>query len=282
MFVTVFFAISGMVLYHNYSNYFLLKAFYFNRWKAIFPAYYLCLLYFFYHTVKFKKVFYIGNKYRLLLALIGKDCYFGIGEWFLGEIIIIYILYPLILIIFKKNIIILPILLISTYIWLINFFEINKKRNITICLLSFYFGIVTKKYCLDKKYYALASSIILHIILIYVKIPSFKYKVFIHLIQGFSLYLILMHLAKYVMETKVNIIFKEISKLSFCIYLFHHKIILEMKGIIDENKWSNSIINIGVIILITLMKAKILYITTNSLFQWYYFKKVEEYFKNIY
>ena len=106
MLVTVFFAISGMVLYHNYSYIHSFKSFYFKRWKSIFPAYYLCFLFFFTRNViKMKKVFYKGNKISLLFTLFGMDGYFDylmktyylIGQWFLGAIIIIYLLYPLIL-----------------------------------------------------------------------------------------------------------------------------------------------------------------------------------------
>ena len=80
------------------------------------------------------------------------------------------------------------------------------------------------------------------------------------------------------MKTKASFIFKEISKLSYFIYLFHHQIIYDIKGAIDINKWSNPIINIGAITLITIISAKILFITVNSLFQWYYFKKLESFF----
>ena len=55
-------------------------------------------------------------------------------------------------------------------------------------------------------------------------------------------------------------------------------IIYDIKGAIDINKWSNPIINIGAITLITIISAKILFITVNSLFQWYYFKKLESFF----
>ena len=113
LFVTVFFSISGMVLYHNYSTIHSLKTFYFKRWKSIFPAYYLCFLYYYLKNVFYtKKVFYQGNKLGFLFTIFGMDGYLGylmktyhlVGEWFLGAIIIIYLLYPLILfIIFDKN-----------------------------------------------------------------------------------------------------------------------------------------------------------------------------------
>jgi peptidoglycan/LPS O-acetylase OafA/YrhL len=287
MLVTVFFAISGMVLYHNYSYIHSFKSFYFKRWKSIFPAYYLCFLFFFTRNViKMKKVFYKGNKISLLFTLFGMDGYFDylmktyylIGQWFLGAIIIIYLLYPLILYIFKKNIIILPSLLIIIYIWFINSFEIRIYRNIVYCLLRFYFGMIAIKFSLEKKYYIGALSTIVHILFLIFEIPKFKYIIFIYMIQGFALYLMLIHIGNYIMTTKAGFIFKEISKLSYFIYLFHYRIIIDFKGLIIANNWSSPITNIVSIILVTIISAKILFIIVNSLFQWYYFKKLESLF----
>lgn len=287
MFVTVFFSISGMVLYHNYSTLHSLKAFYFKRWKSIFPAYYLCFLFYYIkNMLGNKKVFFRGNKLGLLFTIFGMDgyldylmqTYYLVGEWFLGAIIIIYLLYPFILFIFNKNFLILPSLLIIIYIWLINSYEIHLQKNIVHCLLRFYFGIIAKKFHFDKNYYIGALSIIIHILLLVFKFPYFKYIIFVFLIQGFALYIMLMHIGYFIMKTKANIIFKEISNLSYFIYLFHHQIIYSTKGLIESNQWTNPIINIGIIILITLIAAKILSITVNSLFQWYYFKKLESLF----
>ena len=112
MFVTSFFCISGVVLYYNYPKIKSVKRFYFKRWKSIYPSYYICFLYFFLRTAfNLKKLFFKGHWSKIFLTLIGMDgylsyrirTYYLIGEWFLGAIIIIYILYPLILCIVARN-----------------------------------------------------------------------------------------------------------------------------------------------------------------------------------
>jgi peptidoglycan/LPS O-acetylase OafA/YrhL len=291
MFVTVFFSISGTVLYHNYSKMYSLRAFYFKRWKSIFPAYYLCFFFFYLKNVFYKKkLFYKRNKISLLFTIFGMDGYFGeftktyhlVGGWFLGTIIIIYILFPFMLCILKKNFLILPIILIIIFICQINYYEIgrNHNKNLFNCIFRFYFGILSRKFSLDKNYYVGVISIIIHIILCSFVIPKFKYIIIINNIQGFSLYIILVHIGNYIMKTKLNAIFKEISKLSFFMFLFHHRIIIDMKGLIDSNKLSNPITNIGAIILLTMISSKALYIIVNYLFKSDNFKKLEYIFYN--
>ena len=55
LYVTVFFSISGIVLFNRYSKIKSLKSFYFRRWKSIFPPFYLCYFYFFIKTVFYSK-----------------------------------------------------------------------------------------------------------------------------------------------------------------------------------------------------------------------------------
>ena len=83
------------------------------------------MLYFFYLNRAFTvhKFFFKGHWAKILYSIIGSDSYlsyklntyFIAGEWFLGEIIIIYLLYPLILWIINKNIILIFFILIIGY-----------------------------------------------------------------------------------------------------------------------------------------------------------------------
>lgn len=45
--VASFFCISGTVLYYNYPKINSLKAFYFKRWKSIFPSFYIGFMYYY-------------------------------------------------------------------------------------------------------------------------------------------------------------------------------------------------------------------------------------------
>ena len=106
LFVNIFFIISGGVLYHNYKEIGKLTVFYYKRWKSIFPMFYITFLFFFIRNVVISNsFFYNGKPWRLLLSIFGLDGYFAyrfpgyyiVGEWFLGAIVFLYILYPIFL-----------------------------------------------------------------------------------------------------------------------------------------------------------------------------------------
>lgn len=103
--VNLFFLLSGAGLWLGYAKNCDLKAYYKRRWLKIFPMFYLCLLpFYFLNAVLVKKdFFYGGSPWKMLLSLIGMDGYlrgamnnyYVTGEWFLGVIILLYLLFPL-------------------------------------------------------------------------------------------------------------------------------------------------------------------------------------------
>ena len=162
LFVTIFFCISGTVHYYNYPKINSIKIYYYKRWKSILISYYICNFYF-YITISLisHKLIYKGPWIKLFFNLIGLDGYLyygykfpvfnlsGIGEWFLGAIIIIYILYPILSLLMHINIFIINyIILINYYLmYRTNFYSrVIDERNFFTCLNSFYFGMLVIKY----------------------------------------------------------------------------------------------------------------------------------------
>ena len=99
IYVTSFFAISGIVLYYNYPKNISLKKFYYKRWKSIFPAYYISFIYFYHKNIFLRrKIFYNGSWTKLFFTLFGMDgylcnffkikTYYIMGEWFTGAILL--------------------------------------------------------------------------------------------------------------------------------------------------------------------------------------------------
>ena len=285
MFVTSFFSISGAVLYYNYSKVNSLKAFYFKRWKSIFPSYYFCFLYFFMKKVSFShKLFYRGHWSYLIFTILGLDGYFSykyktyylIGEWFLGAIILIYIIYPLLSYAINKNIFIIQFFITIGYIWMkkTKFFKIMIDCNLITCIQSFYFGMISMKskaFLLTNRICGVIALIIL-IFLCFFHLPRF---ILIRQIQGFSLFIILVQAGNYVMKMKIKSIFIKISKLSFSIYLLHHCIIIDILRFNNPKEWYNSLIMLGLSIVIIILYAKILFIIIDSIFHSTLFKKIE-------
>ena len=124
--VTIFIALSGGLLYKRYgvvgghpteadsasvpekSSRSQLKAFYQKRIKAIYPPFWILSLYIplsmIRHLMTDGNIFFLGHPLSLLLTVIGFDGYlrlYGIdtyafcGDWFVGAIVLLYLLYPL-------------------------------------------------------------------------------------------------------------------------------------------------------------------------------------------
>lgn len=284
--VTSFFSISGTVLYYNYQKDISLKIFYFKRWKSIFPSYYICFIYFYIKNVfKYKKLFYGGHWSRLIFTVFGMDGYLGyrfktyyiVGEWFLGSIIILYIIYPLLSISMNKNILIIHFITLSLYpfIYLSNYFTIMKSRNLITCLYSFYFGMLTIKFnsIFFKNKRILIISFIFFLFLSIIK--TSKFILLIYQMQGLLFYIILVQIGKLLMLTQFKIIFIEISKLSYNIFLIHHQIILDILDVYNGKEWYLHIILLSLSILLTIICSKILFILVNNVINSYNFKKIE-------
>ena len=288
MFVTSFFSISGAVLYFNYPKVTSLKIFYYKRWKSIFPSYYFCFLYFFMKKVFFfHKLFYRGHWSYLIFTILGIDGYFSykyktyylIGEWFLGAIILIYIIYPILSYAINKNILIIQFFITIGYLWIkrTKFFKILIDCNLIICIQSFYFGMVSiksKAFLLTNKICGIIALIIFLFLCNY-HLPRF---ILINQIQGFSLFIILVQVGNYVMKMKIKSIFIKISKLSYSIYLLHHCIIIDILNVNNPKEWYNSLILLGFSISIIIIYAKILFIIIDSIIHSNLFKKIENKF----
>ena len=292
IYVTCFFSISGIVIYYNYPNNIPLKKFYFKRWKSIFPIYYLCFLYFYHNNVlKYKDFFYNGNWTKLIFTLFGIDGYFYykyntyyiMGEWFTGAIIIIYCLYPIILYIFNKNKFLIPIFLFFGFVIMTKttFFKISRNRNLITCISSFYFGMIFiryKNFFLNKIIIFLAFFI--NIFLYFKEIHS-KFPLFIYQLQGFTFLIILIWLGKIIMNSRLRSFFNEISRLSYCIFLLHHIIIMNFFLLNNPKIWYKIIFTLGIIIILSIIYSKILLIIIESIYKSRAFIKIESYFLQI-
>lgn len=282
--VTTFFVLSGILLYKNNKEIYL-KKYYYKRWKAIFPSFYLAFLYCFAENALKEGTFFymvnaagdtLWNRLSIILTLLGMDGYFLylspnyyiLGEWFLGAIVILYLLYPLILTLFKKS---APALLIISFVGFClansDIFLIDSFRNILSCLFSFAIGMAIEKYNLiNNKKIAFGSIVILGFLLL---VPLGQKSIFTKSIQhisGFCLLFILYFIGKFVMRSKsLSALFSEISSMSYCIYLLHHLIVLHILAYCSPTEPFKVIILLGISVIYTCVMAKILLIVTNSI-----------------
>ena len=231
--VGVFLLISGGVLYHNYSNIPSLSVFYYKRWKSIFPMFYITWLHFYVQGVlEHGELFWKGKKV-LLLSLLGMDGYFyyrvdnyySVGEWFLGAIVFLYLLYPIYTFLVNKIRWKILFIMIPLWIWQINsdFFVISDSRNIIYCSLLFVIGMLLFRYGLYRHILLRIASLIISAIILFVPIPGPDACKSLLLIV--SIFVVLFSIGELVM--KVGIVgkcFAFLGGLSFPMFLVQNKI----------------------------------------------------------
>ena len=155
---TLFFMISGFVLSIGYDSN--IKNFYIKKIVRILIPYYILYIILYIKNAFFLKKIFLFNFSelpRIIFTIFGIDTYlssigvktlsFGIGEWFLGCIIIYYFLFPLLYKVKIKNIKIC-FLLFVLYCIFTNYyvFKTPINQNIFINIFNFYFGILIYKF----------------------------------------------------------------------------------------------------------------------------------------
>jgi len=285
IFVTCFFNISGAILYYNYPFIKSIKSFYFKRWKSLFPSFYICYLYFFFSlTLRFRKLLFKDRLERLFITILGMDGYFLyrirtcylIGEWFLGAIIIIYILYPILSFFVTKNCYgsFLILCVLNIFMYCTNFFIIRRTRNIITCITSFYSGIISVKFktIFFMNNISFIISFVTFILLSTIKIYPL---VIIFQIQGFSFFIALTKIGQYVIPKKYGTIFIKISNLSYSIYLIHHRILNDLLSLNNPLEWYSHILYLSLALLVIIICSQIHLIVVDSILKSNIFRKLE-------
>lgn len=235
--VPLFFILSGATLMLSAHDD--LKDFYRKRFLAIFPlfwsAYAMVLIYYF---LKYKSIhpFVAQPKHwTILLTIAGIDGYYAgvlntfylLGEWFLGCLLFMYILFPFLRIGVQKYPKITAVLIIALYLIVIHqyFFPENKIQNVWVRLPEFVFGMYLTEYCKNVKKSVFFITIFITGILLFIPLPN-MFLIYIVTIRGTTCYLIGDFLGEW-LEGKLTWskkIFVWLSRHSFAIYLLHHVI----------------------------------------------------------
>lgn len=287
--VNIFFLLSGAVIYYNNSTISSLKKFYYKRWKSLFPMFYISFFVLFvYYAIGRRNLFYAGNPLKLLLTLFGLDGYtleiipnyYILGEWFLGAIIILYVLYPVVLKAFNKAQYATTIVCIALFVLclFVDLTGIRINRKVFSCLISFEFGmlIMKNKQLLTNKPVVIVSFII-SVIICLIKLPI--NAVILDHILSLSLFFVMYYIGNYIMKSKLlNKSVSFISKISYPIFLLQHLIILYLLKIYNPQEPVMIILWMIVTIAVTIVGAKILSLFTNLILKSKWYLKLENKF----
>ena len=159
-----------------------------------------------------------------------------------------------------------------------NYFVINIYRNLITCFSSFYFGMVfIKNQNIFRNKIVIFIAFCMNIFLYFKKIHS-SFPLFIYQIQGFTFLIILICLGKIIMNSRLQSFFNEISRLSYCIFLFQHKTIHNVFSIYNPTSWYKTLFTLGAIILLTIIYSKIILTVIESIYKSRVFITIESYF----
>lgn len=216
--------------------------------RVLIPFYIAYIIYFIIKALTYKTIFIYGGipKWRFIFTLLGIDEYLaangvrtfslGVGEWFLGCILLCYLVYPFLFKAHKKNKYITFILMTIWFIFInLNYgrfnFVIPSHMNFLCQIYNFYLGIVL----IDKDVLSKLKKWLLFITIPIILFFYF-YKDTILIPDNFktSIVLVAIFITFYEMEDlisrfewlKAGTVF--FNKISLEIYLVHHFVIYQV------------------------------------------------------
>lgn len=238
--VTMFLVLSGALLYRKYKdcNIGNLGHFYKARARAIYPPFWIMNLYVVLtmvrHLFSDGSPFYAGNPLKLLLTVSGFDGYvqmFGFrnyyfcGEWFVGAILILYLLFPTLAWLYKKCPKFLFAILTTAYF--LQFLlpkNLNEIFSILPCTLMLKFALgflLVEFYSKLQKPFIGGIAFLLFVLLCLVDIPGLLKTDFLGTLAGLLLFVAILGLGGFVRGASQKVV-SFLAPISYCVFLIQH------------------------------------------------------------
>jgi len=263
IFVVIFFVVSGSLLYLHHSEVSSIAEFYRKRCSAIFPPFYLAYL----SVVVLRKIlspqiplFRRPLKYYAY-TLVGMDGflwtstqphnYYILGEWFLGAILLAYLLYPLLVWLLQKNEKIYILAVFSMFMLTYNWEMLSQSplRNIFSICFSFTLGMVIAKHSLyqDKSLSILGAIVFA----LFVGLPFKPHYVISGQFGGIALFFFLFAMGNKIQRIKyLSEAISWIGNVSYEMFLFQHVVIFYVLKVVMP---ANNVLALGLLFITTLL-----------------------------
>ena len=236
----IFFLLSGylMIMVDKDTE---VVVYYKKRLMAILPLQIIVFIAFYIlHSIRINNFYYGGSRTKLLLSFLGIDrylSYYGVqsygitGEWFTAMIIAVYLLFPVLRLLYNKYLVVATVILATLYF--INIFVGIQKvvvpdASIFTAVFLFWCGMLIFKYAekwvVNK--WTCFVAVIFAAIIILVGLPYYKYQLPYKNLLAICLFVIFLFfggLIKYAKPIQKVLMF--LSEISFAAYLCHHYII---------------------------------------------------------
>ncbi len=230
--VSLFFIVSGASLMYTYEEDFKILTFYKKRFLSIYPMFWRVYLLFFLLAFYLNSGFaFVYPKYRLLETVLGMDGYlmfyhpnyYILGEWFLGCIILLYLVFPVLLCGVRKYPKITIAVAAVIYIAGTVFIKSPKPLEcmfflrIPEMLLGMYFIKYIKRVKLPV--FIVSAAVLLAGALIDV---SQVKPIYVATVIGSAAFFVIVYISKYINFSVINQICTYLGKYSYAIFLTHH------------------------------------------------------------
>ncbi len=286
MFVAMFFMLSGAALWYNYGTKLDIKTFYLKRWLSLFPMFYTAwIIVYLERGIRKGEWLFGGPLYKLLYTVFGMDGffldpgvngnYYLLGEWFLGAIVFLYLLFPLVRFLFmpheKTGVIIrwlFTVILAVTFTLNLyrDWFHISDGKNLISCLMSFWLGMLVMEYYKPllsgenkgKKTAVTLTALVIVVLLMYIPIPGYQWKeTMMANVAGTFWFVIFMDLGERIMHIPgLSFVIKKLSEYSFGMFLVHHLMIytvMKRYAMSEVSFWHSIVIFLVILALTTLI-----------------------------
>lgn len=243
--VALFFIISGASLMYVYSEKLEVKDFFKKRFLSLFPLFWFCYVLFFFWQFYENKGMPAGiPKINMLFTIIGFDGYLSglgvpvatfyiLGEWFLGAIILLYLIFPLLRIGVKKYPVITAIVIGIVYILGTFVYKgsLNQSCIIFNRIPELAFGMYFVEYW--KKIPALGAGVsVIALVLNTILKPEWN-STFQTTYVGIASFCVLVYVGQYIKWNWLQKLCKTIGKYSYAVFLVHHVLIYKIADSFD-------------------------------------------------
>lgn len=242
--VAVFFMISGASLMYTTQNTFKLIPFYLKRYmRLLIPFYVVTFIHYIYKAIMVRDLagVYIGGipVWRWIFTILGVDEWAsmhgvltfsrGIGEWFLGALVILSLIFPLLRWLMLKNQKAFMVVASTLYVIVLLFYNLNVPMHMSLLTKGFDFivgmwlGLNWQK--LDKRWKYVTIPVVLVFLLCPWKLPiNESLKIFILALA----FLVSFSFLEDRLQNKELKGINWLSKYSYELFLVHHLVIYEL------------------------------------------------------
>lgn len=236
--VSVFFILSGASLMCTYAGMLDLKKYAKRRFLGIYPmfwiAYALVLLYYF---CKYKAFYKTAPFITFLWTILGMDGYLGvyganfylIGEWFLGCLILLYILFPVLKWGLERKWMVIvgiaaAIMIIGPMVY---DGKIAAENFFLFRIAEFLFGMSFVYFGKKVKWPVAAAAAVILVIMQFADL-SFISRVYRNPVIGISLFLVITFVCETVRMPRIFRLCEKLAPYCYPIFLVHHVVLNEL------------------------------------------------------